>query len=76
MGHEDQFAPPGLSGRSAFSEGTFAGTCGNAKDAPIADRGGLKRGRQQSTPQRSFASVDSNAGLARKPSLAVRRRFD
>jgi len=49
MEHEDQFAPPRLSGRSAFSEETFAGRCGNEKDAPIADRGGLKRGRRQAT---------------------------
>ena len=33
MGHEDQFAPPRLSGRSALSEETFAGRCGNEKDA-------------------------------------------
>jgi hypothetical protein len=32
--HEGQFAPPRLSGRSAFSEETFAGRCGNEKDAP------------------------------------------
>jgi hypothetical protein len=39
MEHEDQFAPPRLSGRSAFSEETFAGGCGNEKDAPeAADR--------------------------------------
>ena len=30
-------------------EGAFAGASGNDEDAPIADRGGLKRGRQQST---------------------------
>jgi dienelactone hydrolase len=33
-GHEGQFGPPRLSGRSAFCEETFAGRCGNAKDAP------------------------------------------
>jgi len=37
MGHEGQFAPPRLSGRSAFSEETFAGRCGNEKDAPRTD---------------------------------------
>jgi choline dehydrogenase-like flavoprotein len=31
---EGQFAPPTLRGRSAFSEETFAGRCGNEKDAP------------------------------------------
>ena len=35
-GHEGQFAAPGLSGRSAFSEETFGGTCVNEKDAPKA----------------------------------------
>ena len=35
-GHEDQFAPPRLSGSSAFSEETSAGSCGNEKDAPGA----------------------------------------
>ena len=33
MGHEDQFPPPRLSGRSVFSEETFGGRCGNEKDA-------------------------------------------
>ena len=37
LGHEGQFASPRLSGRSAFSEKTFAGSCGNEKDAPIPD---------------------------------------
>jgi hypothetical protein len=34
VGHEDQFAPRRLSGRSAFSEKTFAVRCGNEKDLP------------------------------------------
>ena len=33
-GHDGQFATPGLSARSAFSGETFAGRCGNEKDAP------------------------------------------
>jgi hypothetical protein len=33
-GQKGQFAPPRLSGRSTFSEETFAGRCGNEKDAP------------------------------------------
>ena len=37
LGHEGQFATRSLSGRSAFSEETFAGRCGNEKDAPRAD---------------------------------------
>ena len=36
-GHEGQFAPPKVSDRFAFSEETFAGRCGNEKDAPNAD---------------------------------------
>jgi len=34
MGHEGQFPPPRLSGRSVFSEETFAGRYGDEKDAP------------------------------------------
>jgi hypothetical protein len=37
LGHEGQFAPPRPSGRSEFSEETFAGRRGNKKDAPILD---------------------------------------
>jgi hypothetical protein len=37
MGHEDAFPPPRLSGRSAFCEETFDGTCSNEEDAPIPD---------------------------------------
>jgi hypothetical protein len=33
-GHEGQFEPPRVSGRSAFREETFAGRCGNEKNAP------------------------------------------
>jgi hypothetical protein len=35
-GHEDAFPRPGLSARCRFSQGTFAGTRGNGRDAPIA----------------------------------------
>ena len=35
MGHEDRFPPPRLSGRCGFSQGTYAGTRGNGRDAPI-----------------------------------------
>ena len=35
--HEGQFPPPRLSGRSAFSEETFAGRCGNEKRCAIPD---------------------------------------
>jgi hypothetical protein len=35
MPHERQFPPPRLSSRSALSEKTFAGICGNEEDAPI-----------------------------------------
>jgi hypothetical protein len=34
-------SPPRLSGRSAFSEETFAGRCGNEKEAPIPAGGHL-----------------------------------
>ena len=35
MGHEDAFPRPRANGRCRFSEGTFAGTRGNGRDAPI-----------------------------------------
>ena len=37
MGHEDAFPRPRLSARCWFSQGTFAGTWGNGRDAPIPD---------------------------------------
>ena len=37
MGHEDQFAPPGLSDRRRFGQPTFTGTHWNERDAPVAD---------------------------------------
>src|SRR4029077_15513272 len=36
-GHEDAFLRPRLSARCRFSQGTFAGTRGNGRDAPKAD---------------------------------------
>jgi hypothetical protein len=39
MGHEDAFPPPRLSGRCRFSQGTFAATRGNGRDAPTPDLG-------------------------------------
>jgi len=36
LGHEDQFMPPGLSGRHRFSQPTFTETDGNERDAPKA----------------------------------------
>ena len=47
--HEDPFPRPGPNGRCQFGEETFADTRRGDRVAPIADRGGLKRGRQQST---------------------------
>ena len=35
-GHEERFLPSRLRARSAFRKQTFAGTCGNEEDAPIA----------------------------------------
>jgi hypothetical protein len=35
MGHEDQFAAAGLSGRCRFGQATFTGTRENERDAPI-----------------------------------------
>src|SRR5271167_4558524 len=36
LGHEDAFLRPKLSARCRFSQGTFAGTWGNGRDAPKA----------------------------------------
>jgi hypothetical protein len=36
LGHEDAFPRPRLSDRCRFSQGTFAGTRGNGRDAPEA----------------------------------------
>jgi hypothetical protein len=46
-GQEERFPPPRLSARCRFSQGTFAGTRGNGRDAPEAD----------SEPNRSPASA-------------------
>jgi hypothetical protein len=37
LGHEYAFPPPRLSACCRFSQGTFAQTRGNGRDAPIAD---------------------------------------
>jgi hypothetical protein len=37
VGHQDAFLRPRLSARCRFSQGTFARTRGNGRDAPIAD---------------------------------------
>ena len=37
VGHEAAFPRPRLSARCRFSQGTFAGTQGNGRDAPIPD---------------------------------------
>src|SRR5690242_1238679 len=36
-GHEEAFSGPRLSARYRFSQGTFAGTHGNGRDAPTMD---------------------------------------
>jgi len=41
MGHEDAFPRSRLSARCRFSQGTFARTQGNGRDAPVADLGRL-----------------------------------
>ena len=47
--HEDAFPPPRLSGRSRFSQGTFAGTRGNGEDAPLPAVRAATIGRLKST---------------------------
>jgi hypothetical protein len=70
IGHQDAFPRPRLSARFRFSQGTLAGTRNNGRNAPIADRGGLKRGRQQSTLLRHWPlEFGASAG---HPSVAGR----
>ena len=35
LGHEERFPPSSLNGSCRFSQGTFAGTHGNGRDAPM-----------------------------------------
>ena len=65
LGHQDAFLQPRPNDRYRLSQGTLAGTRGNGENAPIADRGGLKRGRQQST--HSGRSLPSTAMPAHAP---------
>ena len=52
MGHEDAFPPSRLSVRCGFSQGTFAETHGNGRDAPVPDLPTLARERGSSTLNR------------------------
>src|ERR1700739_3280875 len=52
MGHEDAFPRPRLSARCRFSQGTFAGTRGNGRDAPKPDT------RRKPRVQRGFLEAD------------------
>jgi hypothetical protein len=49
LGHEDPFPRANLSDRCRFSQGTFAGMCGNRPDAPIPVARGTEVERQGST---------------------------
>ena len=60
LGHEDQFPPSRLSGRSAFREETFAGRCGNEKDAPLTTVRANSIDRLKSTPKLPFAVAGRN----------------
>jgi hypothetical protein len=69
LGHKERFLPPRLSGGYKTRLGTFARSSGNERDAPKADRGGLKRGRQQSTHcGHSLASTATAAHAPMPPS--------
>ena len=73
VGHEGQFAPPRLSGRSAFSEETFAGRCGNEKDAPSPAFARLPS-NCRSRPELAFA--DRKTSAARDPTRKRPSAFD
>jgi hypothetical protein len=51
MGHVDAFPRPRLSARCRFSQGTFAGTRGNGRDAPIPDLPALGPERRSFDPK-------------------------
>jgi hypothetical protein len=57
--------------RKSDGEGTFVGVRGNDEVAPIADRGGLKRGRQQSTPCRHLHRLSAPPNLLNRRKQAV-----
>jgi len=57
MGHEDRFPPSRLNGSCRFSQGTFAGTRANGRDAPIADFPALTPNREV-RPKWSFESTN------------------
>jgi hypothetical protein len=63
-GHEDAFPRPRLSARYRFSQGTFAGTRGNGRDAPISALRGTAIEPQGSTLNRPH-------GLASTSQVAV-----
>jgi len=52
IGHEEWFPMLRLGGRSTLREETFAGRCGNEKDAPQADRHTLAIGLPHPTETR------------------------
>jgi hypothetical protein len=68
MGHEDQFAPPGLSGRSRFCQATFTGTDGNGRGAPKPAIPQTRAELVEPTPKRPLVVTGKTAG-------GLRRRF-
>src|SRR5258708_35361638 len=64
-GHEDAFPRPRLSARCRFSQGTFAGTWGNGRDAPTAVIGRSTGHRPPSTLLGHSASHSERLFLCR-----------
>jgi hypothetical protein len=79
MGHEDAFPRPRLSARCWFSQGTFAGTWGNGRDAPIPDLATLTPERVERwaidrlIPYAKNARTHSDAQIAAIAASLVRR---
>jgi hypothetical protein len=66
MGHEDAFPRPRLSARCRLSQGTFAGTRGNGRDAPI-----VVLAESEPAPQLAFCRPPSMACAASSSTIAL-----
>ena len=70
MGHEGPFPWPWRSARYRFSQGTFAETRGNWRDAPIADLAVLLHNRTVLT-RSSHWQTQSGGGVKPPNSLSI-----
>jgi hypothetical protein len=66
-GHEDAFPSPRLSDRCEFSQGTFPGTRGSGREAPIPALRGTEIERQGFEPKPSLLATGPRLGSAQGP---------